>query len=49
MLALLFEQQFAGAVGGFDDRLNQRHAEFSFFELEDAIDGATGRRCDRVL
>ena len=49
MPVLLFEQQFARAAGGFDDRLDQRDPEFPFFEFEDAVDGAAGRGSDRVL
>ena len=49
MPVLLFEQQFPRAAGGFDDRLDQRDPEFPFFEFEDAVDGAAGRRSDSVL
>ena len=48
-LRLLFEQQFAGAARCFDDRLDERNAEFPFFELEDAVNGAAGRGGDSVL
>ena len=46
---LLFKQQFAGAAGCFDNRFDERHPEFPFFEFEDAVDCTTGRGSDRVL
>src|SRR5207249_6136657 len=49
MHALLFKQQFAGAAGRFDDRLDQRDTEFPFFELQDAVDCAASWGSDCVL
>ena len=46
---LLFKQQFAGAAGRFDNRLDERDAEFSFFEFKDAVDSAASRGGDSVL
>jgi hypothetical protein len=46
---LLFKQQFAGATGRFDDRLDKGNAEFTFFEFEDSVDSAACGGSDRVL
>jgi hypothetical protein len=39
---LFFKQQFAGAIGCFHDRLDQRNAKFPFFQFEDPVDCAAG-------
>jgi hypothetical protein len=38
------EKQFAGALRGFHYSFDQRYAQLAFFEFEDAVDGAAGRR-----
>src|SRR5215475_10992976 len=38
---LFFKQQLASATRGFYDRLDERDAKFAFFELENAVNGAT--------
>ena len=46
---LFFKQQLAGAARGFHDRLDERDAEFAFFEFENAVDGAARRSSHGVL
>ena len=47
--AVLTDEQLAGPLGGFHYRLDQRHPQLPLFQLEDAVDGAPGRRRDGSL
>src|SRR5437763_15630411 len=46
---LFFKQQLASAARGFHDRLDERDAEFAFFEFENAVDRAAGWSSHRVF
>src|ERR1043166_140942 len=46
---LFFKQQLAGATRCFYDRLDERDAKFAFFELEDAVNGATRRSSHSIF
>src|SRR6266849_6603156 len=43
------EEEFAGAVRGLDHRFDERDAELAFFKFQNAVNGAAGRRGDRVF
>ena len=46
---LFLEKQFTRAMCSFHYGFDERHAELSFLEFHDAVNGASGRRGYRIF